>query len=144
LTSADEKSPFVYEADTYQKRRVAHWEDIYIRKHASLGNHYRERLIECYRNLIPEGSLVLEIGCGEGDLLSALNPSVGVGIDFSQRAIERARVAYPALSFYVGDAHGLDLNEGSFDFIVFSDLLNDLWDVQAVLKGIAGNIHVLF
>ena len=136
MTSAYEKSPFVYEANIYRNRRVAHWEDIYIRKQASLGNHYRERLIECYRNLIPEGSLVLEIGCGEGDLLSALNPSVGVGIDFSQRAIERARVAFPALSFYVGDAHGLDLNERSFDFIVFSDLLNDLWDVQAVLQEI--------
>lgn len=136
MTSIDEKSPFVYEANTYRDRRVAHWEDIHTRQQASLGNHYWEKLTDCYRNLIPEGSLVLEIGCGEGRLLSALKPAVGVGIDFSQRAIEQARVAFPELSFYVGDAHGLDLDEQYFDFIVLSDLLNDLWDVQAVLQEI--------
>ncbi len=136
MTPADDKSPFVYEANTYRNRRVSHWEDIYNRRPSSLGNYYRERLIDCYRNLIPGGSSVLEIGCGEGGLLSALKPSSGIGIDFSQRAIEQARAVFPTLSFYVGDAHELNLGEQSFDFIVLSDLLNDLWDVQAVLQGI--------
>ena len=35
------------------------------------------------RFLIPEGVRVLELGCGNGHLLAALNPSLGVGVDFS-------------------------------------------------------------
>ncbi len=35
--------------------------------------------------LIPEGARVLELGCGTGDLLAALKPSFGVGVDFSAR-----------------------------------------------------------
>ena len=34
------------------------------------------------RFLIPPGKRVLEVGCGTGDLLAALEPSYGVGIDF--------------------------------------------------------------
>ncbi len=37
--------------------------------------------------LIPPGKRVLELGCGRGDLLAALKPSYGVGIDFGAKAI---------------------------------------------------------
>jgi hypothetical protein len=39
------------------------------------------------RFLIPPGKRVFELGCGSGDLLAALEPSYGVGVDFSLRAI---------------------------------------------------------
>src|SRR5262249_26785140 len=44
--------------------------------------------------LIPEGARVLELGCGTGDLLAALKPSFGVGVDFSAGMIGEARKAY--------------------------------------------------
>ena len=37
--------------------------------------------------LIQPGQRVLELGCGIGDLLSALNPTYGVGVDLSQRMV---------------------------------------------------------
>jgi SAM-dependent methyltransferase len=37
--------------------------------------------------LIPLGKRVLELGCGRGDLLAALKPSYGVGIDFAVAAV---------------------------------------------------------
>src|SRR5262245_25108871 len=43
---------------------------------------------------IPFGQRVLDIGCGSGHLLAALNPSQGVGIDISERAVAEARRQY--------------------------------------------------
>ena len=54
--------------------------------------------------LIPPGKRVLELGCGRGDLLAALKPSCGVGIDFGAKTIANARVLHPELHFILGDA----------------------------------------
>jgi len=43
------------------------------------------------RFLIPDGARVLELGCATGDLLAALRPAVGVGVDFSEPMIDVAR-----------------------------------------------------
>lgn len=101
---------------------------------------YRKRLAEIYRFLIPPGMRVLEIGCGQGDLLAALRPSRGVGVDLSPRMIDRARKRHPELQWIEGDAHALELNE-QFDFIVCSDLLNDVWDVQRAFERAAAHAH---
>ena len=76
---------------------------------------------------------VLEVGCGQGDLLAALRPSLGVGVDLSAPMVRQASEKYPHLRFIQADAHALDLG-GPFDVIVLSDLVNDLWDVQTVLE----------
>ncbi len=43
---------------------------------------YREDDQKFMRFLIPPGKRVLELGCGRGELLAALKPSYGVGVDF--------------------------------------------------------------
>src|SRR5260370_28225933 len=53
--------------------------------------------------LIPERARVLELGCGTGDLLAALKPSFGVGVDFSPGMIAQASKAHPGLTFLVSD-----------------------------------------
>src|SRR3984957_16383415 len=73
---------------------------------------------------------VLELGSGEGDLLAAVKPSIGVGVDFCPSMIHRAHAKYPELRFVEADAHFVDLKGEKFDFIIASDLTNDLWDVQ--------------
>ncbi len=97
---------------------------------------YRERLAEVYSQLIPPGSRVLELGCGWGDLLSALKPSFGVGVDFSSEMVRVARSRHPELTFLECDVHELKLEE-TFDFVILSDLVNDLWDIQRVLDQVA-------
>src|SRR5881628_1383283 len=70
--------------------------------------------------LIPEGARVLELGCGAGDLLAALRPSFGVGVDFSEAMIAQARKAHPNLTFLVGDiedAKFIQTLPGPFDVI---------------------------
>lgn len=94
---------------------------------------YQQELIRQYRNLIPPGASVLEAGCAGGDLLAALNPSTGVGIDLSPAQVTTARDGHPGLRFIEADVHTLNLKQ-SFDYIVASDLFNDLWDVQQALE----------
>src|SRR5262245_66317843 len=71
------------------------------------------------RFLIPPGKRVLELGCGSGHMLAALQPSYGVGIDFSPKAVERAKLLYPHLNFVLGDDEDpatLAVIEGPLDY----------------------------
>lgn len=121
--------------DTYQHARIAHWDAVarQLDTWTGWGGSYHRRLTEVYRSLVPPGMRVLEVGCGLGDLLAALQPSVGVGVDFSGEMVRRARQQHPELRFLEADAHDLAL-EDSFDVIILSDLVNELWDVQAVFE----------
>jgi SAM-dependent methyltransferase len=96
------------------------------------GRSYSARLIEIYQSLIPPGQRILELGCGRGDLLAALQPSFGVGLDFSEVRMREAARTHSDLKFLVCDAHFPALR-AKFDYIILSDLVNDLWDVQQVL-----------
>lgn len=125
---------FKTEAIQYQQKRKSFWSAIYKRASNSWGGYYRSRLQITYRHLIPEGASVLEVGCARGDLLSSLKPSVGVGVDFCPEVMEQARASHPHLDFILADAHGLDLGTRIFDYIIVSELVNDLWDVQAMLE----------
>lgn len=127
---------FETEFKAYQKARRSFWDRISERIARSWGGYYRQRLQITYRHLVPAGSSVLEIGCGAGSLLATLQPAPGVGIDFSAEMIRNARQANPDLEFILADAHELSIGDRSFDYIVVSDLVNDLWDVQAMLQRI--------
>ncbi|MBE0603360.1 MAG: glycosyltransferase [Deltaproteobacteria bacterium] len=95
--------------------------------------YYHESIERIVRFHVPPGSSVLEIGCGTGDLLAALRPGRGVGVDISPKAVEIARSKYPGLTFLACDAEELRLSE-PFDYIILSDVIGDLGDVQRVFE----------
>lgn len=95
--------------------------------------YYHESVERIVRFHVPAGASVLEIGCGTGDLLAALRPGRGVGIDISPKAVEIARSKYPGLAFFACDAEELEL-PGTFDYIILSDVIGDLDDVQRVFE----------
>ena len=105
-----------------------------------LKRYYNKRLTKLLRFNISTGARVLEIGCGAGDLLAALEPSYGLGVDFSEKLIEAAHKRHPSLDFRVGDAHELEIDE-TFDVILLSNLVGDLTDVQRVLSGLGKFCH---
>ncbi len=126
----------------YRNIRRAHWDAIAVKKNqlGHWGDYYHQRLSEIYRSLVMPGQKILEIGCSAGDLLAALRPSSGVGTDFSGEMVRQAAKKYPHLCFIQCDAHDISLNQ-KFDVIILSDLVNDLWDVQAVFRQI-GQISI--
>lgn len=126
------------EARLYRQARIEHWDRTWESfRRSSWGRAYQRRLREVYRFFVPPGSRVLELGCGNGDLLASLAPSRGVGVDFSAAALRRCAELHPELERVQADAHDLPV-EGPFDFVILSDLVNDLYDVQGVLEQVAG------
>jgi SAM-dependent methyltransferase len=100
---------------------------------------YYRSIEELARFIVPEGARVLEIGCGTGDLLAALRPSEGVGVDVAPAMVERARGKHPHLEFVVGDAETLDvpaLSGRTFDYIVMSDVVGQLSDVWSAFRAL--------
>jgi ubiquinone/menaquinone biosynthesis C-methylase UbiE len=128
--------------DQYQSTRIRHWDAVAekLDRFDRANRGYHRRLHQIYRSIIPAGHSVLEIGCGGGDLLAALEPAHGVGVDFSAAMIAVARERHPTLEFVVADAHRLSLPT-RFDFIVLSDVLNDLWDIQRVFEVVRQHAH---
>ena len=123
----------------YQEARKSFWNSIHAsnKNNQSLLSRYYQRLLSnIYQNIIPKNSRILELGCGSGSLLDSLEPSYGVGVDFSTSAIEKARAQHSHLIFCIGDIHDFHLKELTFDYIIISDLINDAWDIQAILENI--------
>lgn len=125
-TSADK-------ARRYREERIDYWNS-YQRRKAS--HYYHHELTRIYQFLVPANCRVLELGCGEGDLLAALQPSHGVGVDFSPQMIQQARLRHPELDFVLADVHEAGIQD-KFDYVILSDLVNDLWDVQRCIELLA-------
>ncbi len=126
-------------AAEYRVKRVQHWDGVAVAMDTwrGMSRAYHERLAAIMKFNVAPHQRVLEIGCAQGDLLASLEPSHGVGVDFSGEMIRRARERHPNLQFIQADAHELNV-EGPFDVIILSDLVNDLWDVERVLRRVAG------
>jgi SAM-dependent methyltransferase len=124
--------------EAYQSIRQVHWNSIAKKRDAwrGMGIWYHRRIEQIYRFLVYPGQRVLEIGSGTGDLLAALQPAYGVGVDFSEEVLQRSRQEHPNLEFHLADAHDLSPMRGPFDVIILSDLVNELWDVQQVFEQI--------
>ena len=101
---------------------------------------YHGWITRLHRFQIPPGARVLEIGCGSGTLLAALEPSVGVGVDVSRRMVELARSRHPHLRFEHMAGEQLELGE-TFDYIVLSDLLPFVHDLVALFERVAAHSH---
>jgi SAM-dependent methyltransferase len=132
-------------AALYRQERAAHWDAVARRwgHRAGLAGAYHRRLERVYRFLVPPGQRVLELGCGTGDLLAALRPAAGVGVDLSGEMVRLAAERYPDLRFVQADAHELEIlgAEEPFDVVILSDLINDAWDVQRLLLRIVPLTH---
>jgi ubiquinone/menaquinone biosynthesis C-methylase UbiE len=121
-----EKTQSFYDSYPTSKNR---WSRFYTR----LLGHY-------YRFFIPEGSRVLEIGCGSGQLLAELTGRICVGVDLSAQQIRSASMKNPQNRYFVGSGEKLslieDLKAQSFDYVILSETINFAGDVQKLFEEI--------
>jgi SAM-dependent methyltransferase/glycosyltransferase involved in cell wall biosynthesis len=101
--------------------------------------HYHEQFARLCRPFIQPQSRVMELGCGTGDLLNVLNPSVGVGVDLSPASIAQAQARFPRYHWQVADAEALP--EGApfaepFDLIILFDVIAYVDDIEQLFYNV--------
>jgi hypothetical protein len=94
--------------------------------------YYYQQIERLLRFVIEPNRRVLHVRSQTGDLLSAVAPSQGVGLEISSEMAAIATARHPEFTFHVADPERLEVN-GKFDYILFSDLF-DTVDVLAALK----------
>ena len=119
----------------YFSERIRHWDAVANESFSNASSYYHRSLERIYKYIIPSGLRVLEIGCGKGELLASVNPKEGIGIDLSGEMIRQAKEKFPQLQFIHSPGEDVRL-EGTFDVIILSDLLNNVWDIQDFLAHI--------
>jgi SAM-dependent methyltransferase len=92
------------------------------------------KLVRAMPDAPGQGVRLLELGCGEGQVIGALveaHTSLGAccGVDYSHRAIHKCRSAYPSISFIEGDFtdQGLLQGLGQFEIILFVNALHEVF-----------------
>jgi SAM-dependent methyltransferase len=137
------KQPMIDSAiQKFSKERIEHWDRVSLKKEKPqrASAFYHQLLKYYYSFFVSPGLRVLELGCSHGDLLAAMKPSLGVGIDFSGNMVRKACQKYPDLMFIRGDAHDIAFRE-KFDVIILSDLVNDIWDAQRLFENLQTFSH---
>jgi SAM-dependent methyltransferase len=95
--------------------------------------YYYGWLDRIYRFVVRPNSRVLHVGCECGDLLAAVEPSYGVGVDTDPGVIALARRRFGHLKFFAADPHELELDE-KFDYVLICNSLGKWRDIQQVLE----------
>src|SRR6185312_3069151 len=86
---------------------------------------------------VPSDASVLEVGCGEGDLLAALPNAHRQGIDYLPEVVARAKARHPEVAFEVGDAIAPPADVAArVDAVICDRLCHSVLDVQALLTGL--------
>lgn len=91
--------------------------------------------------ILTEGMMVLDVGCGTGSITRGIAEAVGpnghvIGVDNSRNLIEKARKNHghiPGLYFEIADSYNLSFNQ-QFDIVTSSRLLIWLSDPLKALK----------
>jgi ubiquinone/menaquinone biosynthesis C-methylase UbiE len=90
----------------------------------------REEIVDHILPFVQKHARVIDIGCGAGDLLIALRqfrPGISVtGLDFSAKAIERARRNLPDGDFVMQHISDLPYPSEGFDIVLCTDTLEHM------------------
>jgi demethylmenaquinone methyltransferase / 2-methoxy-6-polyprenyl-1,4-benzoquinol methylase len=85
---------------------------------------------------VRKGDQVLDACCGTGDLAigARARGAEAVGLDFSERMLDRARLKEPAISWVQGDMLALPFGDASFDAVTVGFGVRNVEDLEAGLR----------
>ena len=92
---------------------------------------YRQKILELCT--VPDGGRVLDVGCGNGSLISAIYRRGNVeayGIDISPNMIGECRGRYTGIHFEVSTGERIGFADGYFDTVITCCVLHHLRDPQ--------------
>ncbi|MDL2123377.1 MAG: bifunctional class I SAM-dependent methyltransferase/glycosyltransferase family 2 protein [Deltaproteobacteria bacterium] len=96
--------------------------------------YYYDEQKKYFRFLVSEGLSILELGCGTGELLNALKPKRGVGIDFSAKMMDIAKKKYSHLEFRLDDIEQINGWGETFDILILADVVGHLMDLEETFR----------
>ncbi len=81
---------------------------------------YLEKETACLRNIVKSGESVIDIGCGTGRVLWALQDIAGmcVGVDFSEHHVDAARKLLKDTGIFLADAKKMNFKDNFFDCVL--------------------------
>jgi ubiquinone/menaquinone biosynthesis C-methylase UbiE len=129
------------DASRWREAIHRHYDREDLRQGPHWARYYHRRIVGRLKQLVEPGSRVLDIGCDCGDLLAALKPAVGVGVDISEGAIRRARARHPNLRFIVLEGERVEVLNDTFDYVILSQVLGDVYDLPKLLDSIQRVCH---
>lgn len=115
---------------------IAYEYDKYKKRHS----YYYKQIKFSLSKRVPEKSIILEVGCGTGDILAFLKPRKGKGIDISKEMIIIARKKHPNLKFEVSDAENIKDSE-IYDVILLVDIIEHLYNIPRAIESISKVTH---
>jgi ubiquinone/menaquinone biosynthesis C-methylase UbiE len=90
---------------------------------------------------IPKGARVLDVGCGEGQLLiSNCDDRCSFGLDIDLSVLQLGKTRTKNVAFVCGRAEALPFRDGSFDFVIarvslpYTDIQKSLREIGRTLK----------
>jgi len=106
-----------------------HWKTEDLKKYIT-GFKNDNVFIPTVRKYLPKGSVILEGGCGRGQLAHALNYHgyKAIGIDFAKKTVNAIKTAVPDLDVRVGDVRKLDINDSNIDGYISAGVIEHFWE----------------
>lgn len=96
---------------------------------------YKGALQRLLATIVPEGSRVLQVGCGTGDVLARLGAREATGIEPSAALAAKAAKRHPDIEVRQGTIEDFQVNK-TFDYVVLADVLVDCYDVDEMLTSV--------
>lgn len=134
--------PNVVYFDKYDQRGAYHWQE--CDRHSKSFNPPLAARYEVVRQEVIRAEnrhRVLDIGCGDAYLIAQIQEfcSEVRGVDPEEQAVHLANdilKKYPTCTVVQGDCYHLPFEDGSFDIVLLTDVIEHLKDPQACLKEI--------